>query len=148
MFRPALYRNNARDFWSDPFDDFDMMFPSFWNDDNLEKCFTNFSTDVMEKDGSYVLQAELPGFNKEDIKVDLKNDVLTISAAHNEEAKEGDDTKYLRKERRYSSYSRSFKVRNVKAEDIEASYSNGILEVKFPKRDTLPEEEVKKIEVR
>ena len=149
MLRPTLYRNDNRDFWSDPFAGLEMFFPTFWEDDNsLEKSFCNFSTDVIEKDGEYVLQAELPGFNKEDIKVDLKNDVMTISSSHSEESKEEEGKKYLRRERRTSAYSRSFKVKNVKAEDIQASYNNGVLEVKFPKRDALPEEEVKKIEVK
>ena len=149
MFRPALYRNDAGDFWSDPFEDFDRMFPSFWNNnDSLEKSFANFSTDVIEKDGKYILQAELPGFNKEDIRIDLKNDVLTIAASHSEETKEDENTKYLRRERRTSSYSRSFKVQNVKAEDIEASYRNGILEVSFPKRTQLPESEARQIEIK
>ena len=148
MLRPALYRNGMRDFWENPFGDFEMMFPGFFGEDDLEKSFSNFSTDVIEKDGEYLLQAELPGFNKEDIHIDLKNDVLTIAASHTEETKDEDDKKYLRRERRMSSYSRSFKVKNIKPEDIEASYNNGILEVKFPKRETLPEEEVKKIEVK
>ncbi len=145
MFRPAIYRN--RDFWSDPFEDFDAMFPTFWNNGSLEKCVSNFSTDVIEKDGNYILQAELPGFNKEDINIDLKNDILTITAAHSEEKKEEDDQKYLRRERRTSSYSRSFKVQNIKAEDISASYRNGILEVTFPKRLEAPETEAKRIEI-
>ena len=148
MLRPALYRNGMRDFWADPFEGFEAVFPGFFGDDNLEKSFSHFSTDVIEKDGEYLLQAELPGFNKEDIQIDLKNDVLTISASHTEETKEDENKKYLRRERRTNSYSRSFKVKNIKAEDIEASYNNGILDVKFPKREALPEEEVKKIEVK
>lgn len=149
MLRPANYRRN-RDYFMDPFDMFDEMMPDFWNGDTgLEKSFSGFSTDVSEKDGSYILEAELPGFNKEDINIDLKNDILTISAQHSDEKKEEDkDTNYIRKERHFSSYSRSFRVENVTSEDINASYENGILTVKFPKRDALPEKEVKKIEVK
>ena len=95
------------------------------------------------------LQAELPGFNKEDIHVDLKNNILSISASHKEEKKEGDEkTRYIRKERRSTSYSRSFRVANVLPEDISASYKDGILEVTFPKREALPEKEAKKIEIK
>jgi HSP20 family protein len=149
MLRPAAYRRN-RDYFMDPFDMFDEMMPDFWNGDTgLEKSFSGFNTDVSEKDGNYVLEAELPGFNKEDINIDLKNDILTISAQHSDEKKEEDkDTNYIRKERHFSSYSRSFRVENVTSEDINASYENGILTVKFPKRDALPEKEVKKIEVK
>ena len=104
---------------------------------------------MMEKDGNYVLQAELPGFNKEDIHVDLKNNILSISASHNEEKKEEDkNAKYIRRERHSASYSRSFRVANVLPEDISASYNNGILEVTFPKREALPEKEAQKIEIK
>ena len=104
---------------------------------------------MIEKDGNYILQAELPGFTKEDITIDLKNDVLTIAASHKEEKKEEDkETKYLRRERRESSYSRSFRVANVTPEDIAATYENGVLEVTFPKRDKLPEKEAQRITIK
>lgn len=148
MFTPAIFTRN-RNFWRDPFDEFNEMFPAFFDNGDLEKSFNGFNTDVMEKDGNYVLDAELPGFNKEDIHVDLKDDILTISASHNEEKNEEDkNTRYIRKERRSASYSRSFRVANVTHEDISASYNNGVLEVTFPKRDSLPEKETKKIEIK
>ena len=147
MFTPAIFTRN-NNFWRDPFDDFNNMFPGFFDDGSLEKSFAGFNTDVMEKDGNYILQAELPGFNKEDIHVDLKNNILSISASHKEEKKEEDEkTRYIRKERRSTSYSRSFRVANVLHEDIHAAYNNGVLEVTFPKRDALPEKEAKKIEI-
>ena len=148
MFTPAIFtRNNS--FWRDPFEEFDAMFPAFFDNSDLEKSFSGFKTDVMEKDGEYILQAELPGFNKEDIHVDLKDDILTISASHNEEKNEEDkNTRYIRRERRSASYSRSFRVANVTHEDINAAYNNGVLEVTFPKRDSLPEKEAKKIEIK
>ena len=147
MFTPALFTRN--NFWRDPFDELNAMFPAMFDDGGLEKSFAGFNTDVMEKDGNYILQAELPGFNKEDIHVDLKNNVLSISASHNEEKKEEDEkTRYIRKERHTTSYSRSFRVANVLPEDISASYKDGILEVTFPKRDALPEKEAQKIEIK
>ena len=148
MFTPAIFtRNNG--FWRDPFDEFNRMFPAFFDDGNLEKSFAGFNTDVMEKDGNYVLEAELPGFKKEDIHVDLKDDILTVSASRNEEKNEEDkNTRYIRKERHSASYSRSFRVANVTPEDISASYKDGILEVTFPKRDALPEKEARKIEIK
>ncbi len=149
MLRPAMYRNNGRAFWDDPFDMFDTVLPALWNDEALERSFSGFKTDVIEKDNNYILKAELPGFNKEDIKVDLKNDILTVSASHSDEAKEEDKKqKYLRRERTYSSYSRSFHVENIRPEDVNASYNNGILEVTFPKRTALPAAEIKQIEVK
>ena len=107
-------------------------------------------TDVIEKEDSYQLEAELPGFNKEDIKIDLKNDLLTISAAHSENKDEKDDNgKYIRRERRSSSYQRSFRVENLKPEDIFAQYRNGVLTVNIPKKEALPQnEEAARIEVK
>ena len=148
MFTPALFTRN-NNFWRDPFEEFGNMFPVLFDDGGLERSFAGFNTDVMEKDGNYVLQAELPGFNKEDIHVDLKNNILSISDSHNEEKKEEDkNAKYIRRERHSASYSRSFRVANVTHEDIKAAYNNGVLEVTFPKRDALPEKEAQKIEIK
>ncbi len=139
MLRPTLYGNrtsNLNSFWTDPFEAINSFFPAFWGDNgtNLEKSFSNFATDVVEKEDEYILQAELPGFAREDISVDLRDDVLTITARHNEETNEEDkESKYLRRERRTSSYCRSFRVQNVQPEDIDASYTNGVLEIRFPK---------------
>ena len=107
-------------------------------------------TDVIEKDNCYQLEAELPGFNKEDIKIDLKNDTLTISASHNENKDEKDENgKYIRRERRSSSYQRSFHVEGLKPEDIIAQYRNGVLTVNLPKKEAIPEkEEAIQIEVK
>ena len=148
MFTPPIFTRN-NNFWRDPFEDFGSFFPAFFDNGDLEKAFPGFKTDVMEKDGNYVLQAELPGFDKEDIHIDLKDDILTISASHKEEKNEEDKkTRYIRKERRTSSYSRSFRVANVTHEDINASYNNGVLEVTFPKREAMPEKEAQKIEIK
>ena len=77
---------------------------------------------------------------KEDIKLDLNGDYLTISAEHNEEKEEKDEKRnYVRKERRYGSYSRSFNVANIDTDHIAASYENGVLTLDLPKRtETAP----------
>ncbi len=102
----------------------------------------------IDRGDHYELQAELPGFEKEDINIDLKNDMLTISASHKEESSENEKKNYVRRERRYSSYSRSFHVEGLSPADIDASYNNGILEVRFPKRDLVSKEEAKRIEIK
>ena len=133
------------------FDDFDEMFDNtfknFWGNNELA-TFDAFKTDVIDQGDSYLLQAELPGFDKSDINIDLKDDLLTISATHKEEKDEKEKHKYIRKERYYSSYSRSFRVNDIEASDIDASYNNGILEVRFPKKELAAKEDVKKIEVK
>ena len=153
MLMPMLWSNNNL------FDEMDNFFnDSFWNGmlgtDNSRQDSANTSslmrTDVIEKDNCYQLEAELPGFNKEDIKIDLKNDTLTISASHNENKDEKDENgKYIRRERRSSSYQRSFHVEDLKPEDIIAQYRNGVLTVNLPKKEAIPEkEEAIQIEVK
>ena len=152
MLMPMLWSNN------NIFDEMDNFFnDSFWNGtcraDEAMKDQAGHSlmkTDVIEKDNCYQLEAELPGFNKEDIKIDLKNDLLTISASHSENNDEKDNNgKYIRRERRTSSYQRSFRVHDLKAEDIIAQYRNGVLTVNIPKKEALPEkEEATRIEVK
>ncbi|WP_022770353.1 MULTISPECIES: Hsp20/alpha crystallin family protein [unclassified Butyrivibrio] len=153
MLMPMLWSNN------DIFDEMDNFFnDGFFGGSGLmpreAKPFDSTSgpmrTDVIEKDNCYQLEAELPGFNKEDIKIDLKNDTLTISASHNENKDEKDENgKYIRRERRSSSYQRSFHVEGLKPEDIIAQYRNGVLTVNLPKKEAIPEkEEAIQIEVK
>lgn len=150
MLRPSLLnnRNYKPAFFDDSFDRmFDDAFHNFWGGNELA-TFDAFKTDVIDQGDKYLLQAELPGFDKSDINIDLKDNLLTISASHKEEKDEEDKNKYIRRERYYSSYSRSFRVDDVEAGDIDASYNNGILEVSFPKKDLAAKEEVKRIEVK
>lgn len=151
MLRPALFdnRNYKPMFFEDSFDKmFDSAFRDFWGGGNELGRHDAFRTDVIDDGDHYLLQAELPGFQKEDINIDLKNDLLTISASHKEEKDEEDKNKYIRKERYYSSYSRSFRVNDMEASDIDASYHNGILEVKLPKKEPEAKESVQRIEVK
>lgn len=150
MLRPSLLnnRNYKPAFFDDSFDRmFDDAFHNFWGGNELA-TFDAFKTDVIDQGDKYLLQAELPGFDKSDINIDLKDNLLTISASHKEEKDEEDKNKYIRRERCYSSYSRSFRVNDIEAGDIDASYNNGILEVSFPKKDLTAKEEVKRIEVK
>ena len=114
-----------------------------WNDFEKEffvepaKFMSGFKTDILDKKDRYVLQAELPGFSKEDIHIDINGDYLTISAEHNEENEDKKDN-YIRKERRYGSFSRSFNVADISTDKITASYQNGVLELDMPKRSPEP----------
>lgn len=115
------------------------------SDNNLFDVFDNFfgkssmslpdfRTDIKEMEDKYVLEAELPGFNKEDITLDVKDGVLTISAEHKEEKEEKDEQgNYLRRERRYGSFTRSFDVTGIEEGGISAKYENGILKLALPK---------------
>ena len=108
--------------------------------DNFERNFfgssnstvSSFRTDIRDEGDKFVLEAELPGFKKEDIKLDLKDGVLTISAQHSSESEEKKDS-YVRRERRYGSFSRSFDVSGIQEDHISAAYNNGVLELTLPK---------------
>ena len=146
MLRPALFESSKPAFFDNMFDRFfDTAFTDFWGNSLAGK--ESFNTDVIAEGDHYLLQAELPGFKKEDINIDLSNNTLTISANH-EEKNEENKSNYIRKERHYSSYKRCFHVEGIRPEDIDASYQDGILEVKFPKKELITQEEPKKIEVK
>ena len=110
---------------------------NFWND--FEKNFFGdypqaggFKTDILDNGDSYLLQAELPGYEKDEISLDLDGDYLTINAEHKAESEEKKDN-FIRRERRFGSFSRSFDVTGIDVEKISASYTNGILNVTLPK---------------
>ena len=94
----------------------------------------SFSTDIRETDTAYVLEADLPGFKKDDIHIDISDNTLTISAERHSEHEEKDKKgNYLRCERSYGSFSRSFGLDGVDAEAIKAGFDNGVLTLTMPK---------------
>lgn len=117
------------------------MYNPFRDLDNWERSFfdnmsSGFNTDIKDKGDHFELEADLPGMKKEDIAVDIEGDCLTISAQRNSETEKKDDkSNYLRRERSYGSYSRSFDISNVKSEEITGSYENGVLKLVLPKRN-------------
>lgn len=92
-------------------------------------------TDIIDEGDRYVMESELPGFNKEDIKLDINGDRLTITAKHSEKNETQDDnSKYIRRERTFGSYRRSFDITDIQTDEISAEYKNGILVIDLPKR--------------
>ena len=145
MMMPSIFRENL-------FDDDWMNFPfeqDFWGKKNplYGKHAKNLmKTDIRDVDGNYELEIDLPGFKKEDVKIQLKNGYLNIQATREEKKDEKDDKgKYVRRERYTGTCNRSFYVgSSIKHEDIHAKYENGILHVTFPKEETKKEAEEKK----
>ena len=142
------------------------MIPFDRRDDNLFDVFDNFEkkffgntnaslpafrTDIRDQGDKFLLEAELPGFQKEDISLELtdgmltfkaehsgvlelKEGILTIKAEHKENQDQKDDKgNYIRRERRYGSFSRTFDVSGIDENAITAVYNNGILELTLPK---------------
>lgn len=98
-----------------------------------EQKTASMRTDILEQDDSFLLQAELPGFRKEEITIDIEEGRLTIRAAHSDAAEKAKDP-FIRRERHYGAYERSFDLAGIEEHAITAAYRNGILELTLPKR--------------
>lgn len=114
-----------------PFRDFEDINRAFFGDNSLAE----FKTDIRDVGDGFVLEADLPGFKKEDIKLSLNGDTLTIKAERHSDFEDQDKKSgYLRCERSYGSYSRSFDVTGVDVSQISASYNDGVLRIRLPKQ--------------
>ena len=131
MFELIPFDRHARSVAAfDPFRELDELERSFFGNG---RNVSSFRTDVTDTGDAYKLEAELPGFNKEDIKIDVENDVLTISAQRSEEQKD-EKHNFVKRERFYGSFSRSFDVSGINVDGIEASYTHGVLTLTMPKK--------------
>ena len=130
MLVPYARKNhNVSNF--NPFHDFDELERAFFSDNALGE----FKADIQEDGDNFVLEADLPGFKKEDIHVDVADDRLTVSAERHSNYEDKDKKgNYLRCERSYGSYSRQFDLGGVKADEITAKYENGVLHLTMPKK--------------
>ena len=148
MLMPSIFGENL-------FDDFFGDFPFYYDDramkDAEKKLYGHkanhvMKTDIKEMNNGYELVVDLPGFKKEDVKIQLKDGYLNIQGTREEKKDEKDEKgKYVRRERYTGTCNRSFYVGpNIKHEDIHAKYENGILHVTFPKEETKKEVEEKK----
>ncbi len=143
MLMPSIFNDNV-------FDDF-FDFP-FYDDRAEKKLYGHHAanlmkTDVQEHDDGYTLEMDLPGFKKDEIKVELNNGYMTISAAKglDEDEKDKKSGKYIRRERYTGSCQRSFYVgEDVTEEDIKAEFKHGILKLFVPKKEVKPAVEQKK----
>ena len=92
-----------------------------------------FKTDIRDTGDAYVLEADLPGMKKEDIHIDVDGDRLSISAERSAVREEKDENGgYIRCERSYGSFSRSFDISGIQGEDISAAYADGVLTLTLP----------------
>ena len=130
------------------FDLFDEMFRDPFFEGTESKIM---KTDIKEKKEKYLIDIDLPGYEKEDIKMEISDGYLTVHASVNKEVNdEKENGKYVRKERYVGECSRSFYVgENVKEEEIKAKFKNGTLTIEVPKKDDkkeLPEKKYIPIE--
>ncbi|MDD2574089.1 MAG: Hsp20/alpha crystallin family protein [Bacillota bacterium] len=103
----------------------------------MDYTLKGMRVDIREEEDRYLLEADLPGFNKDDIGIQLKDNIITITAQHNEDFEEKGDS-YLRRERRSGRLIRNFMVDNVKQDSVSAKYENGVLKVLLPKENKRP----------
>ena len=146
-YLPTVFGENLMDV----FDDFDRnLFRGFGNVDHAlygKHAQNVMKTDVKETDEGYEVDVDLPGFKKDEIRLELNDGYLTISAEKSLE-KDGEDKKgkMLRQERYAGVMQRSFYVgENIKVEDVKASYESGVLHVMIPKKEALKAPEKKTI---
>lgn len=135
-------------------------FPSFidrfFNNELMDWGTSNFSStntslpavNVKETDDDYFIEVAAPGMSKKDFNVNFQNNVLTISSEKKDEKEEKDDS-YTRKEFSYQSFQRSFTVpgNDVDSDKISASYENGILNIKLPKREEVKPKPAREIKI-
>lgn len=112
---------------------FNDFFDSYLTEGNYSNKFSN-KCDIYEKDGQHFLELEIPGLNKEDIKIEIEDGYLTVSASKKEET-EDESKNYIRKERSFESMQRKFYVGNIDNDKIKADFKDGILFISFPKED-------------
>lgn len=118
-----------------------VFYDDFW-DDFMPSINVNeaMKCDIYEKGDKSYIEMDIPGFKKEDINVDVANKYLTITATR-EDKNEDKEKNYVRKERTYGKFTRSFYIGNVQEDDINAEFKDGILTVSIPKEH---KEETKK----
>ncbi len=124
---------------------------SFFFDDDLDNLFVptprrnEMKCDIYEEGGDYHIVMDTPGYNKEDISIEVKDGYLTVKGVKKSEDKE-EGKNYIRKERVYGEIQRSFALGDVDTEKIDAEFKNGTLHLVIPKKES--EDKTKKIEIK
>lgn len=132
MFEMIPFRKNnvtRRDDFFTPF------FKNFFEDDfftAMSNVQSNFKVDLKETEENYLVEADLPGMKKEAIDVDFENNYLVITAKR-EDSVEDKKENYVRRERHYGEFKRSFYIDNVDENNINASFNDGVLKITLPK---------------
>lgn len=121
FYRHALY---------DPFKEFEKLERRFFSD----RVTPDFRFDLYEKDGNYVIEADLPGFSKSDINIEIEAPYLTIRATREAPDAESGQRRYVHSERFFGSLERTFDIAEIDADAILAAYENGVLMLTMPKK--------------
>lgn len=134
MFELTPFRRKnspvVRDMWDRFQDMFDEDFFAPFRGDVMP-----FRSDIRETRDAYVIEAELPGFRKQDIDIDLSNQYLTIRAKRQEQNENNGEEKMIRRERFYGEFMRRFYIGDVQEKDIQASFEDGVLKIRLPRQN-------------
>lgn len=131
--RPYTRRNHIASY--NPFREMDEFERSFFGNFFDNNALSEFKTDITDTGDAYLLEADLPGFAKEDIHLDINGDVLTVRAERRSKHEEKDgSSQVIRCERSYGSYSRDYDISAVNTDAITAKYENGVLKLNLPKK--------------
>lgn len=141
MFTMIPYRSSMMTRPVNPFAD-DFFRPFFGRPEDH-----TFRVDVQDKGDSYLLEAEMPGMKKDDIHIDLENDVLSIFVEKNETTEEKSEDGYVIHERRSGRMSRAFNVEGIRKDGIQAAYEDGMLKLTLPKEQPEVKQTKRTIEI-
>ena len=131
--------------------------PAYWDDFFNDNFFNSFNggknhcaspaVNIEERDKEYRIDVAAPGLSKKDIKIDLDNDILTISADRKQEKNEKSQ-RYMRREFGYNTFKRSFELPDTIDQDhIKASHDSGVLTIQLPKKEEVVQKASKQIEI-
>lgn len=126
----------------------DLMPRKFYLDDIFDDFISSrkdqhMKCDIYEKGGDYHIEMDIPGFNKDEISVETKDGYLTITAEKKSEVNEDDKEKnYIRRERSYGKYERSFYLGDLDEDKIDATFENGMLKLVVPKKEEVDSKKV------
>jgi len=135
MFEIVPFNKNNDNLLSRNGDYFNQLFSNFFNDDFLapsNSIDNAFKVDLKENENEYIIEADLPGVKKEAVNIEYNNKYITISTKVDDSVEEKKDT-YVRRERHFGEFNRSLYIDNIDSDKIDASFSNGVLNIKLPK---------------
>lgn len=120
---------------------------SFYLDDmfdNIMQKKSNMQCDIYEQENQYVIEIDIPGFQKENINIDVNNEYLTVTAEKEEIF--DDNKKYIRQERNFGKYQRSFYLGDLDRDNVVAQFNNGVLKISVPKKEVIDNKRTIEIE--
>ncbi len=139
----SLIRWNPERDLAKPSEDFDNFLKGFWNSEDSYLTNFNPSVDIEENDDQFIFHAELPGIDKKNVNISIKDNILTLSG-EKQQKNEKKKLNFHRIESSYGKFQRCFKLpENIKQDDVTADFKDGILNITVPKTEKAKPREIK-----